>query len=112
MKHELNIYCFDQWWQAEIEDTAYKAFGQNTYVVISPGVTFYSKIIYDKTIKKLIRCTTNATPEQIEMEVWMLNQLPVLNLERRAFERTRKSFDRKKKSEQAFDNVMRRNGLY
>ena len=106
MKHELLIHCFGQWWKHTVEDDCYQIMRHQIEVLVSPAVRFQSKIVYDKSTKQLIRNETNTSPTQIEMEVWMMGELPVLNIERRAFERRRKSYERMKKEKETFNNVI------
>jgi len=108
MKHELLIHCFGEWWQAEVEDECYSLMTHRVEVLVSPAVIFHSKIVYDKSTKKLLRNASDTSTAQIEMEVWMMGVLPKLNLERRAFDRKRKSFERLKKIEDSFNNAISR----
>ena len=106
MKHELLIHCFGQWWQADVEDDSYSLMSHNIEVIVSPAVIFHSKLVYDKSTKKLLRNTTGTSSAQIEMEVWLLGEIPVINLERRAFERRRKSYERLKKSKESEERLI------
>jgi len=106
MKHELLIHCFGQWWKHDVEDACYQIMQHNVEVIVSPAVRFQSKIVYDKTTKKLLRNETDTSSVQIEMEVWMMGELPILNIERRAFERKRKSYERMKKQTDSINKLL------
>ncbi len=104
MKHELIIYCFDKWWKGTVEDECYKVMTHNVEVLVSPAVRFNADIVYDKSTKNLITNKTQTSSVQIEMEVWLMGNLPVMNLERKAFERLRKSYHRTKDLNDIYKN--------
>jgi len=106
MKHKLLIHCFGQWWKHNAEDKCYTLMQHNVDVLVSPAVLFQSKIVYDKTTKKLLRNASDTSSAQIEMEVWMMGELPVLNIERRAFERKRKSYERMKRQTDSINKLL------
>jgi len=112
MKHKLFIHCFDQWWHASVEDDAYLIVAHNVIVLMPASVKLQSRIIYDETVNALIENKTNTTVEAIKMEIWMLNNIPELNIERRAFDRKRRSYARLKKLDEktidAFNNAVNR----
>jgi hypothetical protein len=98
MIHELVIYCFDKWWQATANQIDYTIVQHNIKVIVSPTILFNSKIVYDKTTKTILKNESNTSPEQIELEVWMRTEpLPKLATERNAFNRIRKSYERRMK---------------
>jgi len=106
MKHELLIHCFGEWWKHDVEDESYQLMRHRVEVLVSPAVIFHSKIVYDKTTKKILKNTSDTSSTQIEMEVWMMGELPVLNIERRAFERKRKSYERMKKQTDSINKLL------
>jgi len=108
MKHKLLINAFDQWWKSEIEYNAYELIHSNTGVIVSPSLRFNAKIIYDKTDDNLIENKSGTSAEQVQMEVWMLSNLPTLNIERRALERKRKSYERMTIIEKSFNDLLDR----
>ena len=106
MKHELLIHCFGQWWKHDVEEENFILMPGLIKVNVPLPVLSNSKIVYDKTTKKLLQNKSNTFPDQIEMEVWMLGPLPTLNIKRRAFERQRKSYVRMKKEKETFNNII------
>jgi len=97
MKHELVVHCFGEWWEATVEDDEYEVITHNIEVLISPAITFTAKIVYDKTTKKFLKNETDTSSAQVEMEIWMMGNLPTLDINRNAFERQRKSYQRRKR---------------
>lgn len=97
MKHEFAIHCFGEWWKAEMDDEEYTLMTHRTEVLISPAITFSAKIVYDKTTKKFLKNETDTSSAQVEMEIWMMGELPELALDRGNFERQRRSYQRRKR---------------
>ena len=104
MKHELVIKVFDKWWQTVVEDEFYEIMTHNVNVLLSPAIIIQSEIVYDKSTKTLLANVSNTSEVQVEMEVWLLGNLPELDTSRRGFERLRKSYERTKGLDDIYKN--------
>lgn len=107
MNHELIIHCFDKWWRAnkEVSDD-WQVLSAPPSVIVSPAVFFHAKIVYDKSTREILKNDSGTSADQIELEVWMLGELPLLDLNRRSVERKRKSYERLNKVKKSFNNVI------